>query len=216
MANNILTVQEHGGELRVDSRLIAEQLGLSHKSFKGTIRKYEDRLATRGTVLFETAPSEANGGGGSGETYYLLNERQATFLMTLSRNTPEVVEAKDQLESAFAKAKDVIKTVIPAQSDRIRELELQNEIYAKELSLRQLDHTMLTMHGKETVLKLRGHADAIVETEKPVIEVIDERHNVSFRGQTKRSVLSDYVPEENLDQVYRILEEDGRQKLIGE
>lgn len=73
---------------------------------------------------------------------------------------------------------------VPVLADRVRELGLENELLSKQLELRRLDNTMLALHGKETVLALRGHADQIIETEKPVIEVIDERHNVRYKGQT--------------------------------
>jgi hypothetical protein len=151
--------------------------------------------------------------------------------------------------------------IVPQQSERIKELELQlaiatqnNQANQATLAARQLDHTMLTLHGKETVLALRGMADQIVETEKPTIEIIDERHNVSFKGQTlvqikdfvakkygikfksgaeikrflekkkcgdliaqtPRTQLCEYVPEENLNAVYKILCNDSRQLLIGE
>lgn len=37
-----LTVENKSGTLVVDSRLIAEELGIEHKTLKETIRNYED------------------------------------------------------------------------------------------------------------------------------------------------------------------------------
>jgi hypothetical protein len=45
--------------------------------------------------------------------------------MTLSKNTDQVIDCKMSLVEAFSKAKQIISTVIPAQNDRIRELELE-------------------------------------------------------------------------------------------
>lgn len=84
----------------------------------------------------------------------------------------------------YLECERVVKEVIPAQSDRLRELELENEnLRIKERMLNRQD-AMLTMHGSTVILALTGKADAIVEVEKPTLEVIDERHNVSFKGQT--------------------------------
>ena len=249
-----LTVSEVQGQLVVDSRLIADELGIEHRGLMQTIKKYLDRLERKDPVTFEMEVVKRPQGGTYEVSYCYLNERQATLLMTFSRNTEQVLSCKERLVDAFDKAKQIIKEVIPAQNDHIRELELQNEVLSKQLSLRQLDHTMLVMHGKETVLALRGMADQIVETEKPTIEVIDERHNVALKGQTlvqvkeyvekrfglkfksgaevkrflerkgeghliaqtPRSILADYVPEENLASVYRLLQEGKRQMLLGE
>jgi len=57
-----------------------------------------------------------------------LTEDQATALMTFSKNTDQVIECKLNLVEAFSKAKEIIKTVIPAQADRIRELELELQL----------------------------------------------------------------------------------------
>ena len=69
--------------LVVDSRLVAEELGIQHKSFKETIREnLEDIEAEYGKLTFETAPSNTSN---QTETYYLLTEDQAIYLMTLSQ-----------------------------------------------------------------------------------------------------------------------------------
>ncbi len=258
-----LIVSNIEGTLVVDSRLVASELGIKHKTFMDTIRKYQNQIESAfGLLAVETEAVKIPGQRGvKNQKFYYLTEDQATFLMTVSRNTEQVIYCKINLVQAFSKAKDVIKTVIPQQSDRIKELELElaiaiqtNQSNQASLASRQLDHTMLTMHGRETVLALRGKEDQIVETEKPVIEIIDDRHNVKFKGQTLvqikeyvkqkyginfksgvaikrfleekgeghliaqtlRSITSEYVPDENLEQVYRLLKSDSRQLLLGE
>jgi len=165
-----------------------------------------------------------------------------------------VVACKLALVSAFKKAKETIKTVIPAQNDRIRELELANENLRMQKAILDRQDTMLILHGAPTVLALMGRSDQVVETDRPTIEVIDEKHNVRFKGQTvtqvgdhlakrfgikfksgadvkrrlerlgrgdliaqtPRSILADYIPDENLAETYRILGAEDRQRLIGE
>lgn len=253
---NSLTVFDHDGVLVVDSRLIAQRLGIQHKNFVATIEKYRTLIEQRfGQVAFETETVTNTVGAVNEIKYYWLTEPQATILMTFSKNTDIVVQCKLDLVEAFEKAKQVIKTVIPTQRDRIRELELHNENLKMELAVRHLDNTMLTLHGTAVVLTLRGARDQLVEIEKPVLEVIDEKHNVKFKGQSltqiqkhlekvhgikfksgaelkrylekhgggdliaqsPRSILADYVPDENLEKVYEILKAGKeRQMLLGE
>ena len=126
---DILAVIEQDGELVVDSRLISERLGIQHRSFYRTVVKHSELLERRfGRVRFQIATVTNSAGAANQIAFALLTESQATFVMTLSRNTPEVLEAKADLVDAFEKAKSIIKTVIPAQNDRIRELELEIQL----------------------------------------------------------------------------------------
>ncbi len=139
-----------GDELVVDSRLIAVWLGLDPKSVVKTIDKYLGELQHFGQVRFEIA---AITGSVSGRPYQqrfcYLNENQATFLMSLSKNTEQVVDCKIQLVQAFCAAKKLITTTIPVQNDRIRELELRVQLADLERqNLRQRD-TMITLYGTE-------------------------------------------------------------------
>lgn len=209
-----LTVQDFQGELVVDSRLIAERLGIQHESLLKTIRKHRERVEARfGSLRFEIGYIEMPKGGAREEvTHVLLTEPQASVLMTLSKNTEQVVECKLDLVDAFEKAKSIIKTVIPAQNDRIRELEL-------EIRLREMDNTMLTLHGKETVLALRGLGHQVIETEKPILEVVNQRSNQFFQGQTCKQV-ADYVAKrfgrkfKSGADVERVLRAAGRDDLL--
>lgn len=181
-----IDVIKQGDVLVVDSRLIADELGVSHESFMKTIRKHETKIEQRfGIIRFKIGEID---GRGRPEKYALLTEPQATTLMTFSRNTDQVVECKLNLVEAFERAKTAIKTVIPQQSERIRELELQNAVLDKQLSLRHLDNSMLTMHGAPTVLALRGMADQVIEVKTVITEVIDEKTGAKFRGATLKQM----------------------------
>jgi len=254
MANMILAVHEVRGALVVDSRLIAERLGIQHKNVLANIDRYLADLQRFGQVAFETETVTNSVGAVNSIKFAYLNEAQSTLLMALSRNTPGVVACKVALVTAFEKAKETIKTVIPAQNDRIRELELANENLRMQKEILDRQDTMLILHGAPTVLALMGRSDQVVETDRPTIEVIDEKHNIRFKGQTvkqiaehlsnnygmkikngaevrkrleragrsdliaqtPRSILADYIPDENLAETYRILGAEDRQRLIGE
>jgi anti-repressor protein len=176
MSNSIVTNID--GQLLVDSRLIAERLGIQHKNLLATIKKYADDFKEFGHLAFETqAITHTVSGKTNQEIFVYLNENQATYLMTLSKNTEQVRFCKRELVSAFSKAKQLIATVIPAQSDRLKELLAEKELL-------QLKCDMATMHGKEYAALTLGGAGAVVYVEVPTIEIIDDRHNVAFKGQT--------------------------------
>lgn len=102
-----IAVSERDGVLLVDSRLIALRLNIEHRSLLETIDTYQIQMEQAfGFLRFETA--KINGRGRPGR-YVLLTEDQATFLMTLSRNTPEVVQCKIELVQAFSKAKELLR-----------------------------------------------------------------------------------------------------------
>lgn len=101
--------------LVVDSRLLASGLNIEHDNFLQTIQKYETQIEKAfGVLLFETGKPSGAAKGGRPQKYALLTEDQATFVITLTRNTPEVVRCKLELVSAFSKAKKILSaTPIP-------------------------------------------------------------------------------------------------------
>ena len=179
---------------------------VSHESFIKTIRKYETKIEQRfGVIRFEIGKPSEGSLGGRPEKYALLTESQATTIMTFSRNTDQVVECKLNLVTAFERAKSVIKTVIPQQSARIQELELELSL-AKEINAsKRLDSDMLTMHGKETVLALRGMSDQVVKSEVLVTErLFNKRH---FHGNRDNM---DQMEQETIELFERMAERKSK------
>lgn len=102
-----LEIFDDGEILYVDSRLIAERLGVEHRSFLETLDTYQTQIEQAfGILRFETAKMNVRG---RPARHALLNEDQATFVMTLSRNSPEVIQCKLDLVRSFSKAKDLLK-----------------------------------------------------------------------------------------------------------
>ena len=174
-----IVVETKGETLVVDSRLVAENLGIDHSSFFRTVKKYQTKIEQRFSLIrFEIEAVKKQGQRGvKYHEFAWLTEDHALFLMTLSRNTDQVVECKANLVTAFSKARQII----PVQGDRIKELELQNSILEKQLALRQIDNTMLQLHGERVVLALRGMSDQIIEKETVVTEVVDPDKGTSTK-----------------------------------
>ena len=92
-------------EARIDSRLLAGQLGNKHRHVMALLDKYLVTFKKHGHVSFKNADGERRQGGGKAERYALLNENQAYFLLSLSRNTEIVVALKSRLIVAFSEAR---------------------------------------------------------------------------------------------------------------
>lgn len=101
-----ITVSTFAGELRADSRSFAPKLDVRHRQLMDNIYKYQDKFEALGLLPFETEAVDGDGYRGvKYEKYALLNEDQAYFLLTLSRNSDAVVNAKLALVQAFRKAR---------------------------------------------------------------------------------------------------------------
>jgi phage regulator Rha-like protein len=185
-----------GDALVVDSRLIATELGIEHRALMQTVKKHIEKIEMAfGVITFDMDKPLEGSQGGRPEKYALLTEPQANLLMSFSKNTDQVVDCKIKLICAFEKAKEVIKTVIPQQSEEIEMLKMQNSILDKQLKLRELDNSMRIMHGKQTVLVLRGYDQSVVEVEKPILEVIDNRSGDRREGMTTKQ-LNEYLKQQ--------------------
>lgn len=103
--NNLVIIKKN--DIFTDSLVIAEGTNNSHKSVKNLISKYENELSSLGRVVFKKEPFATNGGE-QDVTYYELNEPQATFLMTLLRNTDKVVAFKLKLTKEFYRMRQFI------------------------------------------------------------------------------------------------------------
>ena len=108
-----IEIQNQGGVLVVDSRLIAQDLGIEHRSLLQLIDDYQTQVEQAfGILRFENAEIE---GRGRPARFAFLTEDQATFVMTLSRNTDAVVKAKLSLGRSFSAAKAALMSQVAPQ-----------------------------------------------------------------------------------------------------
>lgn len=186
----MLEIITQNDTLVVDSRLIASSLEILHKNFVATINKYKDEIeAEFGCILFQTDDVRMpNGGIKQVFSHYLLTEDQSLYVMSLSKNTKAVRQCKINLIKSFSKAKEIIKSVLPQQSDRIRELELELLLAKEQNKLSESQTKLLaTVQLLETVspglapLAL-GRADAVVEKIEYVERVIDKSQDKVTEG----------------------------------
>lgn len=152
---NLIKIQHKDGIQVVDSRLIAEGLNINHKSLMETIRTYQKDLEEMGVLPFETAKPLKDSKGGRPESFCYLNELQCHFVVTLSRNTPEVVNFKKSLVIAFDQAKKEVKIL----EEVIRE---SDDFLAK----------------KKAFYQKKGYSDAWIEKRLTSIEIRNELESI--------------------------------------
>jgi phage regulator Rha-like protein len=101
-----LKVIEKDKTLVVDSRLVADSLGVEHISWmNNVVYKHQPTIEQHfGSLHFQNEVKK-RAKGATTIKYCYLTEDQSIFLMTLSRNTPQVIDCKANLVKAFSEAK---------------------------------------------------------------------------------------------------------------
>lgn len=97
MANLVV---KHGDEFATTSSIIASNTGNEHASVIKLVRTYQSDLEEFGRVGFEIEPFETAGGMQQREIS-VLNEQQATLLLTYMRNSDVVRKFKKALVKEF-------------------------------------------------------------------------------------------------------------------
>jgi hypothetical protein len=116
--------------------------------------------------------------------------RFACYVIAMNADPEKEMVAMAQ--GYFAMQTRKAEVIIPAQNDRIRQLEL--EVRALELRRHENDRQdfRLTAYGIQTTLLLEGKSDSVVEVDRPILEVIDNQSGIKFSGQTTKQ-LADYL-----------------------
>jgi phage regulator Rha-like protein len=91
-------------EPRIDSRLLALQLGNQHKNVRELLEEHKVDFMELGVLRFETAKPTSDQGGRP-EKFAILNEDQCYLLLTYSRNTARTRQLKVKLVKAFGEAR---------------------------------------------------------------------------------------------------------------
>jgi phage regulator Rha-like protein len=107
--HNAIVAKAKNNEPRIDSRLIAGGLGVSHNHLIEQIEKYSERLKFLGIVRFET--EKLNSSRGRPERLVYLNENQCFFLVTLSKNTARAVDLKFAIVMAFSELRENLASI---------------------------------------------------------------------------------------------------------
>lgn len=91
-------VMLRGNDIFTNSLVISMGTGVRHDKVKESIRKHKDRVEKFGRL---SPPHKGESTGGRPEEIYQLNEQQATFIITLMKNTEKVLDFKEELVRQF-------------------------------------------------------------------------------------------------------------------
>lgn len=124
-------VHIEAGEPFTNTLHIAKGLNIPHASVIKLVRKYKSDFDEFGRIGFEIQLGSPlpQGGFGRATEYALLNEGQATLLLTYMRNTDRVRQFKIALVKAFLAAKNLINTdyMSLAKKHAVLNVELESE-----------------------------------------------------------------------------------------
>lgn len=124
-------VEVRENDVFTNSKVIAEGTNNQHSSIQRILTKYEEDFNEFGQLRFEIRPVKYSRGTNE-EKIYLLNEEQATLLMTYLRNNEIVRKFKKNLVHQFYKMR---KFLIEKQSKLWKETRIAN----KENRLKETD-----------------------------------------------------------------------------
>lgn len=102
-----LTLTTVKDEARVDTRLLAQHLGIQHTSLFKLLKNYATEFTELGKVGFQIVPS-ADSSTGQALRYAMLNEDHSYLLLSFSRNTARVRQLKLKLVKAFREARRAV------------------------------------------------------------------------------------------------------------
>ena len=91
-------------EPRVDSRLLAQHLGIQHESAFKSLKDFQSDFEMLGKVRFQIGASPGSSTGQK-VRFAMLNEDQSLLMLTYSRNTARVRSLKVRLVKAFGDAR---------------------------------------------------------------------------------------------------------------
>jgi phage regulator Rha-like protein len=98
---NDISLSLISNEFRIDSRLLAPELNHRHRTILESLDKYKSKFDALGHL-----PNQTEAGYNNIQVrYFLLNEDQCYFLLTLMRNNEKIVESKLKLVKAFRDAR---------------------------------------------------------------------------------------------------------------
>jgi phage regulator Rha-like protein len=99
---DLLPVKIVEGERRVDSRNIADELGIDNRTIVKLVQRYENDFSEFGVLAFQMLKPKKKTKGGRPETYIYLNKEHANLALAYSKNTYKARQLKKKLVRTFS------------------------------------------------------------------------------------------------------------------
>ena len=168
-----------------NSLIIAEGTGNQHESVIRLIQKNADRFARWGKIYFSDLKSGNKNGDlrGRPTTVALLNEQQATFLVTLLRNTDVVLDFKAELVDQFYKMREILT-------------QRQNEEWQAARKMTKIEFRRLTDTIRDVLIPLMGKEGASEAAKRWVyknyVSMIQKLLNIPTSGRDEMPLALQY------------------------
>ena len=190
-------------EFRVDSRLLSPELNHRHRTILENIDKYKSQFESLGDL---TARTEA-GYNNAHVRYFLLNEDQCYFLLTLMRNNNHIIAAKLKLVKAFRDARSQLalrdmariegKAVRRTETDAIKDL--VEYATAKGSSNAKMYYTSITRMTNDLLGIESGMRDKLEHKQLQQIKVAETIVEMAIRDGLKAEL--------NYKDIYKLCKE---------
>jgi phage regulator Rha-like protein len=129
---NLKLVAAEDGDPVTTTLVIAQGTNSEHRAVLQLLRAHLTRFEEFGLVAFEMQPFETAGGTQRREVA-VLNEYQASLLLTFMRNNEVVIDFKVQLIQAFRRTREELQQRhTPDEPSDARELALKTQLLARE------------------------------------------------------------------------------------
>lgn len=135
MPKPIAIVNVENGEPTTTTIQIALGLNIQHATIIKLVRTYMPDFQEFGLVRFKIQPRLEGQHGGGDVKFVQLNEQQATFLMTLMRNSTRVIEFKKALVKAFFETREFLRSQDQSYNIIHNKLTLQLDLEKSDASL---------------------------------------------------------------------------------
>lgn len=100
-----LVVLMDDGEVRASTETIAKGVKVHHKNALALVNKHRVHIEVFGVIAFETRLNKR----GKATEYAMLNEQQSALLISLMRNSPEVIGFKVSLIRDFFRMRNALQ-----------------------------------------------------------------------------------------------------------
>ena len=199
-------------EIFTNSKVIAEGTGNKHEAVQAIISKYTSDIEDFGALRFEMRVlKHENYRGSTREKIYYLNEEQATFVITLLRNSKTVVKFKKELVRQFYEMRRFLlerqsnqwqDTRISNKQNRIKETDVIKKLveYAKEQGSKHSDKLYITY------TKL---AKTVVNGKRDMVN-IDDLNNLTL---VERIILQTIEIDMSMDKHYKEIYKDCKDRI---
>jgi len=199
-------------EPRVSHKIVAQNIDIELISIKKMIDKNISHFTEFGLVSFKMTTVKNSAGAVNETKTYYLNEPQATFLMTLLRNKPIVVEFKKKLVKAFyAMKEESNKTDSYIGTDHIT---LISEMVVNFMSNIQTQNIEMQKQQNKILDAVVANSNAIVELASAINENARYTRMAAFETAMNVYSIDQTLNLKNIDDTLSKSMMDDLKKLI--